>query len=603
MQVLYVSQAISEFNVQNMVPVLLHSVLQDQPELGWKKIGDVHYCDVEQFESIDLTKFDMIVCTAHIQDIRESGIDKIFLKAMIKKPNLVMAIGGPVIPELAEALMHSTQAYVFFSGSGLEGFRKFCERFEENGDVDTTNIMDIPGVFHRNLQNKIVAPHSLEQKQISHKLQLYPEPLIAFLQGKEVQYLTWPMLTRCTGGCSFCDYQHLGTPMRHSTKRKLFEDMLARLTHPERIISINTMGPRFDFNDNALFEMAKERGLLFNGAFMVTDFLEKGELGERQANARRIEKLIRAGLWKMEIGVEYLNFERREEIGKNSFTNEELKRIFIAISRICEETDTMIEHMAKIGVSIDMLPTDITTTTDDILKELKESMNFFLWAQNLQPSMAVSFIGGMPYIATYPGTPEFEIVRMFHERFATEMEAYYDRDMIKTHGNNPDYTYLYFTSIPFDPVARISVMAAYEAISKLEKGGELHYFLFETLIRYAVTAHAIKEYGSMVLERPNGLPEWYIERLMASVNDCNEGLEQIGLVVIDDEKQKRISDVLFDCNEAIERGKRYLKRPVMTTPIRNPAVVELLSRTRRIRREMTAERKRGNPEWRKVAMR
>ncbi|MDD5023327.1 MAG: hypothetical protein PHU63_04110, partial [Candidatus ainarchaeum sp.] len=119
-------------------------------------------------------------------------------------------------------------------------------------------------------------------------------------------------------------------------------------------------------------------------------------------------------------------------------------------------------------------------------------------------------------------------------------------------------------------------------------------------IQLLVNAINLRNYGSNILGgKTTGFPQEYLDEVSDStkaalmvVDFFRENPEYLPVSVFE---AMKVAEILFR-----SEGKEFVERAKRETPISLPEGYRLWKQLPAIRREMTIQRKRRNPEWRKV---
>lgn len=610
LDVLFIAQGNSESNLFNLVPALLDSVLREQPKLDWKELGRVTYVNRTKKDQHlpELAKADILAHTIYVGTLTGGGFCEIFgtnHQAKSVNPNILRIVGGPIHSGLAEAILLVTGADFYFADSALWSFRKFCEHVAECKEkgipLDREYLSTLPGLFQRVGEQIIHPKNSFQPTEFLKQLEVYPDSLLAFNlkkgEGDSRIYTAYPMMNRCTGGCSFCAYDPVGVPLSREQRQAYAEQANALAQASGKVAVFSSIGPNFDFNDKFyLYHLQHSQMVMCT----VTSLLKPGEVGTRSPNLDRINDMLTAKIRQISVGVESLIEEKREEMGKQPFTNQELEGLIHAIGIAKSERGLHLPPLLEVL----MLPPDISTSSYDFVIDSIGLYN--LWTRSFRSEYPVWLIveiskSQLPHLTPFPDTPDFEVLRLFHERFPELFERYHRKNSFRVCGNN-EPPILYEHSLPFDPIARMVSCSTIYIFHEVRGDNPLKTELWPIFLKTYLDALGLHSYATQAKEsRITLCGEFssHVEQILASHQERIELLESV--TTSPDIKPEHLHEVRELFNAYYTRmGKEAMAVAMERTPLRDPKAYELWKKLGRIRRAMTQERKRGNSEWRKV---
>jgi|GEM_PF-3700366 hypothetical protein len=605
----------SPSNGLNFVPVLLHSVLGEQPELSWEKIGSVRYIDAK-FEDSTSFNADVIGFTFFESSVTyySSRIRKNIDSLRINNSNAIFIAGGPMDESLVYAAMTETGIDYFFAGSALWSFRKFCEHVEKckgNGiPLDVDYLSTLPGLYQRKGDSIISPESSVQPVDFIKKLVLDPSVLIehnlgALPKKSRVVKFPYPMYEPCPGKCAFCAYTPVGVSLTKEQKHE-YLGKIKEIEKSGRSPKVMWFGPNFDFKDHEFIDFLKNatgggKRIAFQIMCMVGALLNPGTVGDRLPNTERINEIMSSNLTHVHFGVESFLEQERDEMGKLPFTNEELKRV---ISGIIEARDKMLETMKEKtklrypSIILFILPPDITSSFASLSSQAARLLGIwehFLFSKSF---FGIDAMWDGASIRTHINTPDFELLRIFDNSFPSQFRNYF-RGWYRDIPGNEGIERIYLASVPVDPIARATFSNLNWSISK-----EMPWFLSAPLRSYGIF-FALALYEKQYLESGVVLSKDFNEYL-AKLYDMHQRL--IEKFNQDDFLKTKKSDFRADLKKRIllrhqTKSEATFRWALANTPLRDPKAFELWEKLGTMRKKMTNERKRGNPEWRQAGRR
>ena len=598
----FISQGNSRSNQVNFVPVLLSSVLDSQPELGWDMVGSLSYTYASSGKILGYTpeRADVVGHTVYYDFlIHPEEIRKTERTIRSANPNSIFVIGGPVGEQFADVALLKTNADFFFSGSALWSFRKFCEHVaacKDSGvDLDREYLRTLPGLYQR-VGETIISPLSNQQPtDFIRKLRLDPTPLLNYdFDNRFLDrfVLPYPMFNPCPGKCSFCLYNPIGVPLTREQKWEYLERS-RKLAEPRKSFHPKWYGPNFDFGDTKFLEELKHDRRGYHIMSMVTAFLEPGAVGNRPVREDRIESIFSQNMQFIHFGVESLTPQIRDEMGKDPFTNEELERILKAIANA--KTSKGYGDQFPI-VRLLMLPPDITSCFLDFSSNTLSLLELYERFGSLGLILTTSWNRGCVY--PYPDTPDFEILNLFRERFPKLFKEYFKGNIHRMPGEQ--HHLFYSGSIPLDPITRSALGSLENLIRDRDEDNPLMIHVRAYLRLLATYTYEKQFLGSGVVY--DGIFNEAVQNMAPLHGDYLKLMEREDML----KKLKRGS--LSELKrrfmaEYREHGRAHMKWAMKHTPIRDPEAYQVWNHLGDARKAMTFERKKGNPEWKAVGRR
>jgi hypothetical protein len=640
--VLYYTYRDSDANTQSFVPVLLNSVLREQPALSWQELGSLEYVDSVSLQRIQdqglayhfFGRFKIAAQTVYMgQDSMSSNFHFNF-NAIARNwnPGIIRVVGGPIHSGLAEHVLIQSNADFFFSGSALWSFRKFCEHtqecLEQGKPIDREYLQMLPGLFQRKKDGTIIHPYSHEQHvDFIRELELFPKPLLEYADSRAYQKnmanhqvsFPYPVYNVCRTGCSFCDYSPVGVPLSHGQRMDYARKMVAGIERygTLHLNYFDQQGPYFDFRDEGYFGLVNTLESGFGVCSRVVSFLEPGKAGQRTPNTSLLSKLVENGMSHLELGIESSSRSRRKDMGKPDFTNEELLSVLSKLAELNTIHRKGPDGRTKqMYISLDIVPADALTEFLDIFAESINFLNFFVtlaFSENKNPGLICAPQYSLTYLQPMPDTPDFHILSILHERFPKLMEAYYNSEefgnnLFRTKGSNK-FPYLYDYSIPFDPIARVVGYAVNWC--KGNMSSRLSYFdeknnlaLIFNYFSALATLSCLEYYSSKHADRYTSDHAKALEHIRKGLSPDFAAPEREVLIVDPNSADNAVFSCLTVLNDIYfkKRGFDELEFSIATTPLNDPKFRQFSKKLRSIRRSMTRERQRGNQNWKAVAI-
>lgn len=599
--VLFISHSNSTTNTYNFVPVALASVVADQPELGWDRIAHLSYTHSLKTDlgPHPAKKFEIAGHTIyHANVLNPMSIRKTEQQIRKFHPEALFVIGGPIAEEIAVPALLRANADFFFSGSALWSFRKFCEHVDacrQTGvELDREYLRTLPGLYQR-IGNEVIPPLSTVQPtDFIGKLVLDPSPLFEYdslTKPRKRFDLPYPMLRPCPGKCSFCNYNPIGVPLTHEQKRE-YVRRARELASPDRAMVLDWFGPNFDFSDQWVLDNLIESKTGYPIMTRVVSLLEPGEVGKREPNRARIERIMSPYLRRISLGVECLTEQIRDEMGKDRFTNDELERVLLAIAEVKNERDYKNGNLPT--VCLFMLPPDISTS---FITMGSDTVILSDWYQDfaVKHKLVLQTSWQTAVVNPYPNTPDFELLKIFQERFPKLFGGYFRGGYRIMPGSERQA--LYSGSFPLDPVVFSTLYGLIKLIRNTdEPNPEMIYA--RSYLRFL----GLYTYGKQWLDSGTSYDKPYDEALREFVPIYAQLVERMEhFDLLKDLGKKSISDLRREFDENYKRkGRERMKREMERTPLRDPDAYRLWDNLGDIRKAMVIAKKQGDPNWKAV---
>lgn len=531
--VLYFSRAVTERNTENFTVVALHSVLQEQPALGWAKVGDVKYFnlgEISQAKDAFSCEVDLICLTAYFHDLVSGDIFQQVSLLRQSFPGKKIVIGGPVNPDFASDILLKSGADLFFSGSALLSFRTYCELINSSKTADRyiqpNEIRKIPGIHQFRFGLTYLPPETLVQDvSFVKKLKLDSAPLLEYLvrfylsdrlgivlaygpQGRQL-HLVYPMFDSCDyGRCTFCDYHPNGLPLSREQRLSYARDLHMSLS---RAISLGDIphdfhgvGPNFDVGDKDFLAFAREQSYQFSIMLRPESLLVPGPVGTRHPNWKLIKELISSGAISFDFGIESAILARRSGYGKTRVTNSEIYEIVHAITMIADTSSKTRDMVSSsfffippsFDVGAKMLSVEHQARTK-MLMDFCDGRTYFFTAVNYQ----------YPSIMVLPGTVEYSLMEKFRTMFPRSLESYQgERAIASSYSGKMIYNY----PLPLDPVAAMACLSLSSSFTGLDTSKSD--ILLSMFVDFFVE-NALSDFSRHLLRRKTDFSPEYLAQL------------------------------------------------------------------------------------------